>query len=220
MRVGIHLHLHSDTICTACQYLHRFKANDENATNYDIGVVVCTALLIATKTNENHLRLSELISSVHWHIINEPDKTDYDQYKLLDRDVRYWKLRDSVTKFEQYMLRVLAFDLTIDLPHKYQIFYLRTLKDWFNDERAVEELFHLAWSVLNDYVCKRSLDERFKSTFMALISIDIALNIIEKSRNLIKRKQLEANWYTHFDKSLTTDIADEIKQSIFDVYNK
>lgn len=219
MKVGVHLHLQMQTICTACQYLHRFAARKKVA-DYDRSMVVCTALFTSSKSNENHVRLSELISSTQWHVANEADKAaDYDQFKILENNEEYWKLRASVIDFEQHMVRVLRFEFNIDLPHKYQIFYLKTLSDWLSDKQVAEELFQLAWSVLNDYVCKRILNTQFPLTFVALISIDIALNIIDKSRNIKKRKHLEGQWYTHFDKSLTTDMADEIKTAILDVYS-
>lgn len=49
---GILLQLHTDSICTACQYLHRFyqylmdNPPDGDDTEYDIGVIVATSLYI------------------------------------------------------------------------------------------------------------------------------------------------------------------------------
>lgn len=48
---GIHLQLHTDSICTACQYLHRFyryieEDSLQDSTYYDPGLVVATCLYI------------------------------------------------------------------------------------------------------------------------------------------------------------------------------
>lgn len=40
----------------------------------------------------------------------------------------YWTLRDAVVAHEQILLRTLAFDLDVDLPYRYLLNYLRTLR--------------------------------------------------------------------------------------------
>ena len=60
IKSAIHLQLHTDSICTACQYLHRFyqyidqlKKNLHQLTSYnDPGIVVATCLYIG-KANKN-----------------------------------------------------------------------------------------------------------------------------------------------------------------------
>ncbi|KAJ6216340.1 hypothetical protein RDWZM_007497 [Blomia tropicalis] len=222
IKSAIHLQLHSDTICTACQYLHRFyyyidtivKEDCSDATNQlrncDTGIVVTTCLYIASKTNENHVRLSELISSVYHHVkAKQANMTviNYDNYQLLTKEEKnYWKLRDSVVEFEFYLLRVLQFNLTIDLPHKYLIFYLKSLSDWIHNNTLIEELFLLSWSLLNDYYCHHPESGKCKPNQCALACIQLAIKIISpKIRPLIENKQTNKCWYTNFDNSLKSD---------------
>ncbi|KAH9517124.1 Cyclin- protein fam58a [Dermatophagoides farinae] len=235
IKSAIHLQLHTDSICTACRYIHHFNefleenpSTDED-TKYDLGVVVTASLYIATKTKENHTPLSELISSVHYHLkfIGDNDQIDYKTYQLLPKDFDYWKLRDSVTYFELLMLRILRFDLIIDLPHKYLIFYLKTLSNWINDNENIEKIFTFSWSMLNDYCCYHPHSLKWPAHHIALATIELAMEILcpemkkilqptssckddRPSSSNEKIKSKHNLWYMNFDQKLKHDMVSQI----------
>ena len=111
-----------------------------------------------------------------------------------------------MVQFELLMLRILQFNLTIDLPHKYLIFYLKSLNDWIENEQAMEEIFLLAWSLLNDYFCNHPESVSWSANHIALACIELAIdNTSWNIKALIENKKLTKSWYANFDKSLKSD---------------
>lgn len=253
---AIALRLHSDSTCTACQYLHRVYrffeqrkqtgGREEEASTstsapnfqYDIGIVVSTCLVIACKATENLVRLSDLISTVHQNLLRQqPESTEfelaYSDPQQMSKDHKYWKLRDSVTHFELFILRILQFNLTVDLPHRFLIFYLKSLGDWLHDEAATEELFLLAWSLLNDYVCNHPKAVEWPANQVALACIELAITSVASAevKSLLVESAKSASttaeesgdkgsgrlWYNNFDRSLKPDVIRSVIDQILDV---
>ena len=123
-------------------------------------------------------------------------------------------------QFEFLMLRILGFNLTIDLPHKYLIFYFKSLSDWINNEPLVKELFTLAWSLLNDFFCNHPNSLNWLPNQTALSCIELAIEInFPVIKILIENKQTNKCWFTNFDKTLKKCLVDQIKTQILNVYN-
>ncbi|OTF71328.1 hypothetical protein BLA29_005715 [Euroglyphus maynei] len=196
-----------------------------------MGVVITASLYIATKTKENHIPLSELISSVHFHLkVDNNIQINYKSYQLLPKDFDYWKLRDSVTYFELLMLRILRFDLIIDLPHKYLIFYLKTLSNWANDSENIERIFTFSWSMLNDYYCYHTQALQWPAHHTALATIELAMEILAPKMKKILQptscnnddniKSKNNLWYMNFDQKLKRDMIDQIINQMLEVNSK
>lgn len=159
----------------------------------------------------------------------------YDDPQLMAKDHKYWKLRDSVTQFEHFALRILEFNLTVDLPHRYLIFYLKALSDWLDNESATEELFLLSWSLLNDYFCNHPASVEWQANQVALACIELAITSVasadvksllvdstksstsgegSSSSSSDKSRKL---WYTNFDKSLKPTVIISVIDQILSV---
>lgn len=179
--------------------------------------------------------MSDLISTVHRNLRKQqPESTEielaYDDQQLMAKDHKYWKLRDSVTQFEHFALRILEFNLTVDLPHKYLIFYLKALSDWLDNEAATEELFLLSWSLLNDYFCNHPASVEWQANQVALACIELAITSVasddvksllvdstktsSESSSSDKSRKL---WYTNFDKSLKPTVINSVIDQILAV---
>ncbi|UXI14868.1 hypothetical protein NH340_JMT00811 [Sarcoptes scabiei] len=208
---------------------------NNNQCHQDVGIVVSTALYIglssihgnlfqAIKTNENHHQLSELISSVHFHLktIDQQDREmiNYDAFKIMDKDFNYWKIRDTITHFELILLRILDFDLVLDLPHKYLIFYLKFLSNWIDKDFVVDRVFQLSWSILNDFLCYYPKSPPFESNQIALATLEIAMITIDPDLKKIcsNKTSSHRDWYTNFDERLDSDSIENIICEIFKFY--
>lgn len=163
---------------------------------------------------------------MHFHLKVENNQIDYKSYKLLPKDFDYWKLRDSVTYFELLMLRILRFDLIIDSPHKYLIFYLKTLSNWVNDNENIERLFTLSWSMLNDYCCYHPQSLQWPAHHTALATIELAIEIsCPKMKTILQptsscnddRESKHNSWYTNFDQKLKSDTVTQIINQLLEI---
>lgn len=146
-------------------------------------------------------------------------KLPYENLQLVAKDRNYWKLRDSVVQFELLVLRILEFNLTIELPHKFLIFYLKSLNDFLDDELIIEELFRLSWSLLNDYLCNHPGSIKWEGKQCALVCIELAFRIgAPNVKNLIENDQMKRKcWYFNFDNTLKQETVDEISEQILTV---
>lgn len=170
----------------------------------------------ACEVNERRISYSELISSVFYHINTTPPY-DYEEYQPLNtRAPQYWNLRNSVVQFQLLMLRILGFDLVIDLPQKHLIFYLKSLHDWINKERLMEQLFGMAWSLLNDYFCYHQDSGKWPAHLLALACIELAIEVVEPEvRGVIENKK---PWYCHFDPRIDKPQLESIVKQVASVY--
>lgn len=121
------------------------------------------------------------------------------------------------------MLRILKFNLIIDLPHKYLIFYLKSLNDWIDDTTTMEQLFSYSWSLLNDYVCYYNDIEKQKSNQIALAAIHLSIKYFRKKlKKLFQTSSMENQnqkyWYTNFDSELKKDTMESIIDEILKVF--
>lgn len=68
-----------------------------------------TVLYIASKSEESPRKLRDVINVCHRSL---------HQNTFLDVGTEYWELRDSLVNCELFVLRVLAFKVALDNPHK------------------------------------------------------------------------------------------------------
>lgn len=103
----------------------------------DRPAVLCQAILyLASKSEEEHRRLRDIITVVH--------RMKYPTAELLHLGAEHTALRDHIVSTEQLVLRVLGFNLNVDLPYNYLYNMLYQLN-------ASHALAKVATAVLNDF---------------------------------------------------------------------
>lgn len=139
---GEKLHMKPIPLSTAAQIYHGFYRKCR-LTAVDPYLIATTALYLAGKVEEEHLKLRDVIN-VSYRCLH-PEKPP------LDIGSNYWALRDSVAQCELFVLRVLKFNVSFGHPHKYLLHYLKSLLAWLPPE-VVESvpLNRTAWALLRD----------------------------------------------------------------------
>lgn len=176
MDAGLKMQLRRETGSTAQIYFHRFfKHHANDVETFDVHVVAASCLWIAGRVNEEYnLKLRDIVN-VYYALVN-PDKAD----DPLECGVLYWSIKDSITSMELVILRVLQFNVVIDLPHKYLLHFLKSLTDWMDCSRENRVLFsRISWALLNDYftspLCLKHLDDP-ASVSIAVLQVSLLVN--------------------------------------------
>lgn len=139
---GTKLRMTSLPLATAATLYHRFF-HHFSEDDFDPHMIAVTALYLAGKVEEEHVRLTDVIN-VSYRILhrNKPP---------LDIDTTYWSLRDSIIQCELFVARALQFQFAVDHPHKYLVHFLKSLYDWI-DRRCTRQtpIASTAWALLCD----------------------------------------------------------------------
>ncbi|UYV66684.1 FAM58A [Cordylochernes scorpioides] len=73
-------------------------------------MIAAATLYVAGKMEEDHTRIRDIINIYHKMIFPEVDP--------LPLGDEYWDLRDSLVNCELFLMRMLAFKITVDDPQK------------------------------------------------------------------------------------------------------
>ncbi|XP_071810585.1 cyclin-Q-like [Asterias amurensis] len=142
MEAGIKLSLQSATVASACTIYYRFFSVC-NVTDYDTHLVGAAAIYLATKVEEQPVKLRDIIN-VCYRILHKSESP-------LEIGKRYWDLRESVVNCELLLIRMLKFNPKVTLPHKYLVHYLKSLGDWIEpDVWKTTPISKMAWAMLRD----------------------------------------------------------------------
>jgi hypothetical protein len=107
---------------------------------------------LASKVTENHRRIRDCMNAGNIHVMRaNVDEIEFDE--------AYARMKDLIIDQEHMLLRVLAFDTYVDLPHTYLLNIAREL----NFGRAVTKL---ALTIINDSI----LSERILSCDPLLVA--------------------------------------------------
>jgi len=98
-----------------------------------------TALLIASKTEENIRRLKDIIYACCRVAQKNPNLVVDEQSK------DYWRWRDTLLFNEDVLLEVLCFDLTVASPYNLLFELIKTMKQSLN-----KDLRNVAWAFVSD----------------------------------------------------------------------
>ena len=160
------LELNDTTLATACVLYHKFFQSC-NVEEYDLYTVAATAIYLATKVEEQHTRLRDIVNVCHR--TRHPDKAH------LELDSVFWKLRDTISSCELLMMRMLQFQVTYVHPHKYMLHYLMSISQLFRKkEWTRSSVGDAAWCILKDsYLDSTCL--KFPPQVHAIAAIDLAL---------------------------------------------
>ncbi|KAJ1155489.1 hypothetical protein NDU88_008219 [Pleurodeles waltl] len=133
--------MQSIPVATACT-IYKFFC-ETSLDPYDPCLVDMSAIYLAGKVEEQHLRTRDIINVTHRHLNpgSEP----------LEMDAHFWEMRDSVVQCELLTLRLLNFRVSFQNPHKYLLHYLVSLKNWMKrhcwDRTPIAQA---AWALLRD----------------------------------------------------------------------
>ncbi|XP_077984189.1 cyclin-Q-like [Glandiceps talaboti] len=142
LEAGIKLHLESVPMATACLIYHRFF-KECNVDIYDPYLVASSAIYLAAKVCEQQIRLRDIINVCYGTL--HKDKP------ALEVDSKYWELRESVVTCELLMLRVLKFQIAFELPHKYLLHYMKSVRDYIDPDVWKDiPISSTAWAFLRD----------------------------------------------------------------------
>lgn len=136
--VGSQLRVPQMTINAACTFFHRFymRFSIKKFHYYDIGG---TCLFLATKVEESHRRLREVIIACT-RVASKDLKMVVDE-----QSKDFWRWRDAILLYEELLLEALCFDLNLESP--YQI--LSGLVEKY-DLKKEAGFCRSAWSFVND----------------------------------------------------------------------
>ncbi|XP_018580858.1 cyclin-Q isoform X2 [Scleropages formosus] len=142
METGVKLGMHSIPVATACALYHRFFRS-ASLQVYEPYLVAMSAMYLAGKVEEQHLRTRDIINVCHryLHAGSEP----------LELDSKFWELRDSVVQCELLILRQLNFHVSFQHPHKFLLHYLLSVKGIMNRHAwSRTPIAETAWALLKD----------------------------------------------------------------------
>lgn len=135
------------TVAAAATYFHRFQSEVEHS-EYDefvsIRAPICicrplpdtcicfeqliaaTTIFLATRVKDERVKIRDLVSVVHCTLnrtVIEPEN-----------DAEFWVIRDSIVQTELFVARILKFQMDTTHPHKFLLYYMKFLQDWFGEK--------------------------------------------------------------------------------------
>ena len=203
------LDLESQTVCNACQYLHRF-GNDFDVKNYDPYLMAATALYLSAKVTENHVKFKDIIITFYEeiHKKDHPFEKDYQLYS---------NMKAAIIECELILIRMLKFKVDENLPHRYLNMYLETLFRWMGDPIKAGQMEVTCLALLNDYLCldRRSLHQKPKQIAISVIELSLRCLDYQIPYN---DQTIVYSWNEVFDDTLTKEKIQEICDQITSVY--
>lgn len=138
------LRLDEQAISKAAVFYHIFRSQTRASTErYDLKLLIMAALNLASKVQEISVKLGDIVNTCY--------KCFHPDVPFLEAGDYYWKLKDSVAKYELLLLRILKFKLNVQLPHPYLLHYLVVLSRWVDEATWQEScIVSLSWCMLQD----------------------------------------------------------------------
>lgn len=201
------LKLNPTTLASACVLYHRFY-QECSITDYDPHTMAATAIFLATKVEEQHTRLRDVVNVCHRTLY--PDK-------LLEIGEELYELKDTVASCELLLLRMLQFHVTCDHPHKYLVHYLKSLSQLFNArEWNRYTIAQTSWSILRDtYHGTICLDHRPPLVAVSCIALALRLCRVDVPMSTT----CKTPWWKVFHESATNDEISKVIDDIVDLYD-
>ena len=211
---GNKLGLKRESVATASVYYHRFfQSNDNDIDTFDVNLVSAASLWIASKVNEeDDVKLTDVVN-VFYALVN-PSKAD----DPLDCGIIFWSLKDSISTMELLILRSLQFKVVIDLPHRYLLYFLKSLKDWMDCSDEMSTLFaRVSWALLNDYftssLCLQYLPDP-ASIAIAVIQLSLKINNLTVPSN-----ETAVNvWEEALKRNVNREALNDIRKDLMTTY--
>ena len=201
------LELNDTTLASACVLYHRFFQHC-SIKDYDTYTIAATAIYLATKVEEQHTRLRDIVNVCH--------RTRHPNKPHLELDSEFWKLRDTISSCELLMMRVLKFQVTYVHPHKFMLHYLMSLSHMYRKKDWLRScICDVAWSILKDsYLDSCCL--KFLPQVHAIAVIDLAF----QSSRLDQPFQNSSNipWWKVLYQDCSYDDIKKVQLNIVKIY--
>lgn len=204
---GIRLECKQLTSASAILLYHQFfRASHDD---YDKYLVASTCLFVAGKLDDDPLVLRDIINVFNRLLYKNSEPVSYDRYQLL---------RQSISRCELLILRMVKFQVNSETPHKYLFHYLKALTDWFDAKTMAEvPIARTAWSLLTDfYHDPACLAPDPKHLAVAVIYMTLQIYGTE----VPCESQAQIPWYKVFCSDLTTEKIWDIMLDICSVYDE
>jgi len=199
------------TTATACCLFHKFFSS-ANIQDYDPYLVAGTCIYLAGKVEDDHLKLRDVINIVH--------STLHRSLEPLSLGDEYWNIRDAIVQTELFVLRMVAFQVKFQHPHKYLLHYLTSIRDWMNPQDwAKFPIGKTSWSLLQDlYHDPHVLSS--DPSLTALAVIQLALEIYGVQIPLMGGVESDNAWFKLLNKKATKEKLWEVMTRAIEVYNR
>ena len=209
VQAGLLLRLKQPTVTTAQILLHRFYYRG-SMVHFQVLYVVMGAVFLATKIEEDARRVRDIVNVLDRVIkLRYRAKDASGPPSLLDRaSPRYNKWSRRLTEMELVMLKELGYTVYVDHPHRFILFYVRTLSGGALSA-ASKLLAQKAWNVLNDAM-RLDVCVRFRPEVIATAAIHLA------SRLLAVRLPQSPPWWRLF--GATRAQIDEVAAAVAGLY--
>lgn len=201
----------SITTATACCLFHKFFSA-ANIMEYDPYLIAGTCIYLAGKVEDDHLKLRDVINIVH--------STLHRSLEPLSLGDEYWNIRDAIVQTELLVLRMVAWQVKIDHPHKYLLHYLSSLRDWMSPEDwAKYPVAKTSWALLQDlYHDPHVLSTDPSITSLAIIQL--ALEIYGIQIPFMGGIESPSAWFKVLNSTATKERLWEVMTRAIEVYNK
>jgi len=209
-QAGIMLRLSQANISTAQILFHRFYYR-KSMIDYKVLQVAMAALFLGTKVEESNRNLRDVLN-VFDRVLKRRYLEAEEAEKVLDRtSKRYARWSNEVRKVELVMLRELGYTVYVDHPHRFILFYVRTLFGNGALSDTSKQLAQKAWNYLNDAM-RTDVCLRYRPEIIATAAIYLTVRMMQIS--------LPSNppWYRLF--GATKLELEEISSIIAELYTR
>lgn len=206
---GIKLKASVLTVATAATYYHKFY-EDASLDEYDPYLIGCTCLYLASKVEDDDIKIRDIINvGINCIRRGEPPLS-------LDP---YFCMRDSLIQAELLLMRFLGFKMKVDLPHKYLLHYIQSIKDWLGNEVFDSvPIIQLSWTVIQDVYHSPIVLKYPPQVLSAAI-----LNLVVQVHGIVVTSSEEVNahsWFTILHPDCTTKTVWEVTAKIVLMYKE
>jgi cyclin T len=164
-KLGQRLELPQLTQSTCEVYFHRFFARRDFA-DHDRHVIATACLFLAAKVEEIHRKLRDVLRYSYEFQYGE---------KLDPESEKFNNFRKLVLAAERLVLQTIAFDLTVEHPHRFLQEHASLLLCSMDDRKA---LVQTAWSFVNDSFAS-TVCLQFRPQMIAAAAIYLASNVLK-----------------------------------------
>mmetsp|Transcript_9883 Transcript_9883/g.24337 ORF Transcript_9883/g.24337 Transcript_9883/m.24337 type:complete len:485 (-) Transcript_9883:245-1699(-) len=173
-QAGVMLKLSQACITTAQILLHRFYYR-KSMVDYKVLPVAMTAIFLATKVEESHRSIRDILN-VFDRVLKRRYRADPTQ--PLDRtSKRYNRWSHDLRKVELVMLKELGYSVYVDHPHRFILFYVRTMMAGELTDVS-KQLAQKAWNYLNDAM-RTDVCLRYRPEVIATAAIYLTVRVMQ-----------------------------------------
>jgi len=206
-QAGIMLRLSQAATTTAQILFHRFFYR-KSMIDYEVLQVAMTSVFLATKIEESQRQTRDILN-VFDRLLK---RRYYRELSVFDRtSKRYNKWEAKMRKVELVMLKEMGYTVYVDHPHRFILFYVRTIYGNQDLTDASKQLAQRAWNFLNDAM-RTDVCLRYRPESIATAAIYLT------ARVLSIRLPSNPPWYHLF--GATRMELEEISSIISELYTR